>query len=129
MLTAALDVAKWLIKTVQNRLLLRLNSSDNIVLKEMNKIGLCVVFLTIAVLMGTCFFAVNEDWTAAQAFYWTIMTMTVSRSKKKEMSVIKSKSICVFKFVFCLLGIVQYFEISLEFSVLQRKRKFVLLNK
>ena len=44
----------------------------------MNKIGLCVVLLSIAVLMGTCFFAINEEWTAAQAFYWTIITMTVS---------------------------------------------------
>lgn len=55
-----------------------MNASDNIVLKEMNKIGLCVVFMAIAVLMGTCFFAVNEQWTAAESFYWTIMTMTVS---------------------------------------------------
>ena len=77
-LTVALEVAKLLIITVQNRLLSLLNASDNIVLKEMNKIGLCVVFLLIGVLMGTWFFAVNEDWTAAQAFYWTIVTMTVS---------------------------------------------------
>ena len=77
-LTAALEVAKLLIATVQNRLLTFLNASDNIVLKEMNKIGLCVVFLGIGVLMGTWFFAVNEEWTAAQAFYWTIVTMTVS---------------------------------------------------
>ena len=80
-LTVALEVAKLLIITVQNRLLSLLNASDNIVLKEMNKIGLCVVFLLIGVLMGTWFFAVNEDWTAAQAFYWTIVTMTVSTIK------------------------------------------------
>ena len=80
-LTAALAVAKWLIVTVQKRLLRRLNASDNIVLKEMNKIGLCVVFLAIAVLMGTWFFAVNEKWTAAESFYWTIMTMTVSNGQ------------------------------------------------
>lgn len=80
-LTAALAVARWLIVTVQKRLLRRLNASDNIILKEMNKIGLCVVFLAIAVLMGTWFFAMNEKWTAAESFYWTIMTMTVSNGQ------------------------------------------------
>lgn len=77
MLTAALDVAKFIIAKVLNKFLNRLKASDNILLKEMNKIGLMVVFVSIAVLMGTCFFAVNEGWTAAQAFYWTIITMTV----------------------------------------------------
>jgi hypothetical protein len=77
-LTAAVEVAKFIISKVQNKMLFRLHSSDNIVLKEMNKIGLTVIFVSIAVLMGTCFFAVNEQWTAAQAFYWTIVTMTVS---------------------------------------------------
>ena len=79
-LTAAVDVAKFVIARVQRRLLLRINSSDNMVLKEMNKMGLSFLFLLIAVLMGTCFFAINEEWTAAQAFYWTIVTMTVSES-------------------------------------------------
>lgn len=77
MLTAALDVAKFIIAKVLNKFLNRLKASDNVMLKEMNKIGLMVVFVSIAVLMGTCFFAVNEGWTAAQAFYWTIITMTV----------------------------------------------------
>ena len=77
MLTAALDVAKFIIAKVLNKFLNRLKASENIMLKEMNKIGLMVVFVSIAVLMGTCFFAVNEGWTAAQAFYWTIITMTV----------------------------------------------------
>ena len=76
-LTAALDVAKFIISKVLNKFLNRLQSSENILFKEMNKIGLMVVFVSIAVLMGTCFFAVNEGWTAAQAFYWTIITMTV----------------------------------------------------
>ena len=79
-LTAAVDVAKFVIARVQRRLLHRINSSDNMVFKEMNKMGLSFLFLLIAVLMGTCFFAINEDWTAAQAFYWTIVTMTVSHS-------------------------------------------------
>lgn len=79
-LTAAVDVAKFVVARVQKRLLLRINASENTVFKEMNKIGLSIVFLSIAVLMGTCFFAINEDWTAAQAFYWTIVTMTVSRT-------------------------------------------------
>jgi hypothetical protein len=70
-------VAKFIIAKVLNKFLNRLKASDNILLKEMNKIGLMVVFVSIAVLMGTCFFAVNEGWTAAQAFYWTIITMTV----------------------------------------------------
>lgn len=76
-LTAALDVAKFIISKVLNKFLDRLKSSENIIFKEMNKIGLMVVFVSIAVLMGTCFFAVNEGWTAAEAFYWTIITMTV----------------------------------------------------
>jgi uncharacterized membrane protein YwzB len=28
------------------------------------------------VIVGTIFYAVNEDWTCAMAFYWTIQTMT-----------------------------------------------------
>ena len=79
-LTAAIDVAKFVIARVQRRLLHRINSSDNMIFKEMNKMGLSFLFLIIAVLMGTCFFAINEEWTAAQAFYWTIVTMTVSQS-------------------------------------------------
>lgn len=77
-LTAALDFSKYAIVKFQDRLLIKLHTSENIIFKEMNKVGLCVLFLSIAILMGTCFFAVNENWSAAKAFYWTMMTMTVS---------------------------------------------------
>jgi predicted phage tail protein len=77
-LTAALDFSKYAIVVFQDRLLTKLHSSENIIFKEMNKVGLCVMFLGAAILMGTCFFAVNENWSAAKAFYWTMMTMTVS---------------------------------------------------
>jgi hypothetical protein len=102
-LTAALDVSKYLIVNLQEKLLVILKTSENSILKEMNKIGLCVTFLAIAVLMGTCFFAVNEQWSPAKAFYWTINTMTTVGYGDLQFKHKSSLLFSIFFIVYCVL--------------------------
>jgi hypothetical protein len=72
------DFSRYILVKLQNRLLKFWGANDNHVLKAWSKIAVSVALVAIAIFMGTVFFAVNEEWTAAEAFYWTITTMTVS---------------------------------------------------
>jgi Ion channel len=77
-LTSASDFAKYTICRMQDHAIACLYSLPSPAFKAVTRVGLCAIFLLIGVLIGTVFFAVNEGWTGAESFYWTIMTMTVS---------------------------------------------------
>ena len=44
--------------------------------KAIKKVILSIIMIVTLVIIGTIFYTVNESWTAAMAFYWTIQTMT-----------------------------------------------------
>lgn len=44
--------------------------------KSDKKIISTIILLSSLLIIGIIFFACNENWTAAQAFYWTVQTMT-----------------------------------------------------
>jgi hypothetical protein len=77
-LTTATEFAKFTMCRLQDSFIACLHSMPGPLFKAVTRVGLCVIFLLLGVLMGTTFFAVNENWTGAEAFYFTIMTMTVS---------------------------------------------------
>ena len=56
--------------------LIELFPSSSTYSKAMKKIILSIVMILTLVIIGTIFYSVNEKWTSAMAFYWTIQTMT-----------------------------------------------------
>lgn len=47
--------------------------------RSVKKLALSMSVLILLALVGVAFYASSEDWTATQAFYWTVCTMTVRR--------------------------------------------------
>ena len=75
-LPAVCDLVHYSIVRFQDRAATAIIPKASLTVKVMFKVGICLILQLIAIFMGTVFFAVNEKWTAATAFYWTIVTMT-----------------------------------------------------
>lgn len=61
---------------VQDKILDTFLPSSTIHGRNMKKVALNIFSVAFAVLIGTIFFAANEPWSVAEAFYWVMMTMT-----------------------------------------------------
>jgi len=75
-LPAVSDLVHYTIVRLQDRAVAALIPTAPLRTKVMFKVGTCVILQATMVLVGTVFFAIREGWSAATAFYWTIVTMT-----------------------------------------------------
>jgi len=62
-----------------------------------------VVGIFTAVFIGTLFFSINEDWTTAQAFYWTMMTMFTVGYGDLSLKHKSSRQFSIFFILFCVI--------------------------
>lgn len=75
-LPAVSDLVHYSIVRIQDQAIAKLIPKATLTRKVFFKVGVCIILQLIAILIGTVFFASNEGWTSATAFYWTIVTMT-----------------------------------------------------